>query len=53
MIKKSFLARLGGFIDRWHGEVILMGDFNEVRSESKRHCFVFIIIKLSCLTSLL
>nr|GEV77981.1 RNA-directed DNA polymerase, eukaryota [Tanacetum cinerariifolium] len=27
------------FIDRWEGDTVIMGDFNEVRSEHERLCF--------------
>ncbi|GJT39893.1 RNA-directed DNA polymerase, eukaryota [Tanacetum coccineum] len=35
--KRVLWEYIAGIINRWHGEVIVMGDFNEVRYASKRH----------------
>ncbi|GJY84363.1 RNA-directed DNA polymerase, eukaryota [Tanacetum coccineum] len=39
--KRTLWSYMAGIINRWHGEVIIMGDFNEVRYASKRHGSVF------------
>ncbi|GJX92153.1 RNA-directed DNA polymerase, eukaryota [Tanacetum coccineum] len=39
--KRLLCDYLHGVLDRWKGEVILMGDFNEVRMPSARHGSVF------------
>ncbi|GKC09431.1 RNA-directed DNA polymerase, eukaryota [Tanacetum coccineum] len=40
-IKRALWSYLIGIINRWHGEIIVMGDFNEVRNASERHGFSF------------
>nr|GEV55251.1 RNA-directed DNA polymerase, eukaryota [Tanacetum cinerariifolium] len=35
--KRQLLAYMTGIIHHWHGEVITMGDFNEVRFASEQH----------------
>ncbi|GJS31419.1 RNA-directed DNA polymerase, eukaryota [Tanacetum coccineum] len=36
-MKGALWAYMTGIINRWHGEIIVMGDFNEVRYDSERH----------------
>nr|GEV94434.1 RNA-directed DNA polymerase, eukaryota, reverse transcriptase zinc-binding domain protein [Tanacetum cinerariifolium] len=37
--KRQLWAYMTGIINHWHGEVVIMGDFNEVRFASERHGF--------------
>ncbi|GJY01398.1 RNA-directed DNA polymerase, eukaryota [Tanacetum coccineum] len=39
--KRSLWEYISGLISRWNGEVIVMGDFNEVRSEDERSGTLF------------
>nr|GEW80846.1 RNA-directed DNA polymerase, eukaryota [Tanacetum cinerariifolium] len=39
--KIQLWAYMTEIINRWHGEVVVMGDFNEVRFASKRHGSTF------------
>ncbi|GKB77384.1 RNA-directed DNA polymerase, eukaryota [Tanacetum coccineum] len=39
--KRDLWNYLQSFISRWDGETVLMGDFNEVRSERERFGYVF------------
>nr|GEV90103.1 RNA-directed DNA polymerase, eukaryota [Tanacetum cinerariifolium] len=39
--KKHLWGRILGFILRWHGETIIMGDFNMVGFDYERHGLVF------------
>ncbi|GJY18441.1 RNA-directed DNA polymerase, eukaryota [Tanacetum coccineum] len=39
--KRQLWAYMMGIINRWHGEVIVMGDFNEVCFASEQHGFTF------------
>nr|GEV34611.1 RNA-directed DNA polymerase, eukaryota, reverse transcriptase zinc-binding domain protein [Tanacetum cinerariifolium] len=39
--KKMLWQYLNHLIDRWKGEVIVMGDFNEVRNKEERFCSIF------------
>ncbi|PWA35474.1 cytochrome P450 [Artemisia annua] len=36
-LKRVLWSYITGILNRWHGEVIVMGDFNEVRYASERH----------------
>ncbi|GKA91287.1 RNA-directed DNA polymerase, eukaryota [Tanacetum coccineum] len=40
-LKKALWAYIADIISRWHGEVVAMGDFNEVRYASERHGSTF------------
>nr|GEU97693.1 RNA-directed DNA polymerase, eukaryota [Tanacetum cinerariifolium] len=35
--RRNLWDYLRTFIDRWEGDIVIMGDFNEVRSEHERH----------------
>ncbi|GKC79600.1 RNA-directed DNA polymerase, eukaryota, partial [Tanacetum coccineum] len=39
--KRQLWAYITGIINRWHGEVVVMGDFNEVCFASERHGSTF------------
>ncbi|GKA33399.1 gypsy type transposase [Tanacetum coccineum] len=39
--KRNLWAYMMGIINCWHGEVVVMGDFNEVRFDSERHGSTF------------
>ncbi|GJX99377.1 RNA-directed DNA polymerase, eukaryota [Tanacetum coccineum] len=39
--KRSLWSYILGLINRWHGEVVIIGDFNEVRFASKRYGTIF------------
>ncbi|GKA39518.1 RNA-directed DNA polymerase, eukaryota [Tanacetum coccineum] len=36
-LKRALWSYISGIISRWHGEVVVMGDFNEVRYASERY----------------
>ncbi|GJZ77185.1 RNA-directed DNA polymerase, eukaryota [Tanacetum coccineum] len=40
-IQETKMGRSGGLINRWHGEVVIMGDFIEVRFASERYGTIF------------
>ncbi|GJW43510.1 RNA-directed DNA polymerase, eukaryota [Tanacetum coccineum] len=40
-LKRALWAYMTDIISRWHGEVVAMGDFNEVRYASERHGSTF------------
>ncbi|GKA09495.1 RNA-directed DNA polymerase, eukaryota [Tanacetum coccineum] len=40
-LKRALWAYMADIISRWHGEVVAMGDFNEVRYASERHGSTF------------
>ncbi|GJU88230.1 RNA-directed DNA polymerase, eukaryota, reverse transcriptase zinc-binding domain protein [Tanacetum coccineum] len=42
--KKMLWQYLNHMIDRWNGEVIVIGDFNEVRSQEERFSSIFNIV---------
>lgn len=39
--KRLLWSQLLSYIPHWNGEVIMMGDFNEVRFEQERHDSIF------------
>ncbi|GJR54472.1 RNA-directed DNA polymerase, eukaryota, partial [Tanacetum coccineum] len=39
--KRSLWSYILGLINQWHGEVVIMGDFNEVRFASERYGTIF------------
>nr|GEX57621.1 RNA-directed DNA polymerase, eukaryota, reverse transcriptase zinc-binding domain protein [Tanacetum cinerariifolium] len=40
-LKRNLWSYMSGLIHRWHGEVVAMGDFNEVRFASERYGSIF------------